>query len=95
MPCHFVSHFICPHDVKLEEEDFESHPKDVIPHDFAERGAFWWYAHVTHFLLQENTDFRLKITAAKAALGYSIYLLFTGTKVQILTQKALLDFGAQ
>jgi len=58
--------------VELEERDFESHPKDVIPHEFADRGAFWWYAHVTHFLLQENAEFRLKLSAAKAALGVCV-----------------------
>ncbi len=54
----------------MPERDFEAHPRDVIPGEFAHRGAFWWYAHVTHFLLEENLEFRLKLAAAKAALGF-------------------------
>lgn len=50
--CHFQSHFDCDEKVELDEEDFEAHPADVIPQQFAGRGSFWWYAHVTHFLLQ-------------------------------------------
>jgi len=70
LACHFHPHFDCPEDVELNERDFEAHPRDVIPDEFAHRGAFWWYAHVTHFLLEENLEFRLKLSAAKAALGF-------------------------
>ena len=37
---------------ELEEADFESHPTPVIPDEFVDCGSFWWYAHVTYFLLQ-------------------------------------------
>jgi len=44
LACHFHPHFDCPEDVELNERDFEAHPRDVIPDEFAPRGAFWWYA---------------------------------------------------
>jgi len=68
--CHFRPHFDCPLATTLENPDFASHPRDVIPERYRERGAFWWYSHATHFLLEPNPDFRLKITAAKALLGF-------------------------
>jgi hypothetical protein len=57
--CHFLSHFDCGEEEDLEEADFEAHPKDVIPAAFVGRGSFWWYAHVTHFLLQVSCAFDL------------------------------------
>ena len=57
--CHFLSHFDCGEEEDLEEADFEAHPRDVIPQGFVGRGSFWWYAHVTHFLLQVRCAFDL------------------------------------
>ena len=59
--CHFHPHFDCEASQDFQQPEFESHPRDVIPAEYSGRGSFWWYAHLSHYLLQENFDFQLKV----------------------------------
>jgi len=59
--CHFHPHFDCEASQDFQQPEFESHPRDVIPAEYSGRGSFWWYSHLSHYLLQENFDFQLKV----------------------------------